>query len=377
MAPLLFLAGIFLLNFLSRIILAPLMPTVEKDLNIGHGEAGSLFFIISLGYCPMLLGSGFVSSRLNHRRTIILSSLAVGGAFLFVGFTHSLWEVRLGLLILGMAAGLYLPSGILTIIGLVRSKDIGKSIAIHELAPNLGFLIAPLLAEALLGWFSWRGVLIFVGLASILGGVVFGFWGEGGNAYGEAPNLRMMRSLLVDPSVLILIVLFSLALGMSAGVYSMMPLYLVSERGMDRTWANTLLGLSRVATLGIVLLSGWMTDRLGVGKSLKAVFLTGGLLTCLLGVAPGSWVIPIVFIQGMVATSFFPVGFAALSRVGSPNVKNVVLALTLPVVSLIGGAIPVGIGLMGEIGFFSLGFTFLGVLVLGGLLLIRYLKFAD
>jgi NNP family nitrate/nitrite transporter-like MFS transporter len=374
MAPLLFLAGIFLLNFLSRIILAPLMPTVEKDLNIGHGEAGSLFFIISLGYCPMLLGSGFVSSRLNHRRTIILSSLAVGGAFLFVGFSQSLWGIRSGLLILGMAAGLYLPSGILTIIGLVRSKDIGKSIAIHELAPNLGFLIAPLLAEALLGWFSWRGVLILIGIASILGGVVFAFLGKGGNAYGEAPNLRMMRSLLVDPSVLILIVLFSLALGMSAGVYSMMPLYLVSERGMDRTWANTLLGLSRVATLGIVLLSGWMTDRLGVGKSLKAVFLTGGLLTCLLGVAPGSWVIPIVFIQGMVATSFFPVGFAALSRVGSPNVKNVVLALTLPVVSLIGGAIPVGIGLMGEIGFFSLGFTFLGGLVLGGLLLTRYLK---
>ena len=377
MAPLLFLAGIFLLNFLSRIVLAPLMPTVEKDLKIGHGEAGSLFFIISLGYCPMLLGSGFVSSRLNHRRTIILSSLAVGGAFLFVGFSDSLWGVRLGLLILGMAAGLYLPSGILTIIGLVKSKDFGKAIAIHELAPNLGFLIAPLLAEALLGWFSWREVLVFIGIASLIGGAVFVFWGKGGNSYGEAPNLRMMRSLLVDPSVLILIVLFSLALGMSSGVYSMMPLYLVSERGMDRTWANTLLGLSRVATLGIVLLSGWMTDRLGVKKNLKAVFLTAGLLTCMLGVAPGSWVIPIVFIQGMVATCFFPVGFAALSRVGSPSSKNVVLSLTLPVASLLGGAIPVGIGLMGEMGFFSLGFTLLGGLILGGLLLIRYLKLTD
>jgi NNP family nitrate/nitrite transporter-like MFS transporter len=377
MTPLLFLAGIFLLNFLSRIILAPLMPTVEKNLNIGHGEAGSLFFIISLGYCPMLLGSGFVSSRLNHRRTIILSSLAVGGAFLFVGFSHSLWGVRLGLLILGMAAGLYLPSGILTIIGLVRPKDLGKSIAIHELAPNLGFLIAPLLAEALLGWFSWRGVLIFIGMASILGGVVFAFWGKGGNTYGEAPNLGMMRGLLVDPSVLIMIVLFTLALGMSSGVYSMMPLYLVSERGMDRTWANTLVGLSRVATLGIVLLSGWMTDRLGVKKNLKAVFLAAGLLTSMLGVTPGSWVIPIVFIQGMLATCFFPVGFAALSRVGSPNVKNGVLALTLPVASLLGGAIPVGIGLMGEMGFFSLGFTLLGGLILGGLILIRYLKLND
>ena len=266
-APLLFLAGIFLLNFLSRIVLAPLMPTVENDLQIGHGKQGPSFFIISLGYCPMLLGSGFVSSRLNHRRTIILSSTAVGGAFLFVGCSHSLWGVRFGLLILGMAAGLYLPSGILTIIGLVRSKDLGKAIAIHELAPNLGFLIAPLLAEALLGWFSWRGVVVFIGIGSLIGGAVFVFWGKGGNSYGEAPNLRMMRSLLVDPSVLILIALFSLALGMSSGVYSMMPLYLVSERGMGRAWANTLLGLSRVATLGIVLLSGWMTDRLGVEKT--------------------------------------------------------------------------------------------------------------
>ena len=157
----------------------------------------------------------------------------------------------------------------------------------------------------------------------------------------------------------------------------MMPLYLVAERGMDRTWANALLGLSRVATLGTVLVSGWMTDRLGVEKNLKVVFLTGGLLTCLLGVAPGAWIIPIVFVQGVLATSFFPIGFAALSRVGSPNVNNVVLALTLPVTSLLGGAIPVGIGFMGEVGFFSLGFILLGGLILGGLILIRYLKLND
>ncbi len=376
-APLLFLTGIFLSNFLSRIILGPLMPAVEKDLKIGHGEAGSLFLIIALGYCPMLLASGFISSRLNHRRTIILSSMAVGGAFLFVSLSHSLWGVRFGLLMLGIAAGLYLPSGMLTIIGLVRPKDLGKAVAIHELAPNLGFLIAPLLAEVILGWFSWRGVLVFIGMASLIGGMVFLFWGKGGNSYGEAPNLRMMRSLLVDPSIWILIVLFSLALGMSSGVYSMMPLYLVSERGMDRTWANTLLGLSRVATLGTVLLSGWMTDRLGLKETLKAVFLTAGVLTCLLGVAPGSWVILIVFIQAMLVTCFFPVGFAALSRVGPPTIKNVVLSLTLPAASLLGGAIPGGIGLVGDIGSFSLGFTLLGGLILAGLILIRYLKFTD
>jgi NNP family nitrate/nitrite transporter-like MFS transporter len=157
----------------------------------------------------------------------------------------------------------------------------------------------------------------------------------------------------------------------------MMPLYLVSERGMDRTWANALLGLSRVATLGTVLVSGWMTDRLGVEKNLKAVFVAGGLLTCLLGVAPGSWIIPIVFAQGMLATSFFPIGFAALSRIGSPIEKNLVLSLTLPAASLLGGAIPVGIGIMGGRGLFSVGFILLGGLNLGGLVLIRYLKLND
>ena len=43
MGPLLFLVGIFLLNFLARVIFSPLMPTIEKDLKIGHDEAGSLF----------------------------------------------------------------------------------------------------------------------------------------------------------------------------------------------------------------------------------------------------------------------------------------------------------------------------------------------
>lgn len=96
LGPLLFLVGIFFLNFISRIVLSPLLPTVEKDLRIGHEEAGSLFFIISFGYCIALLGSSFVSSRLTHRRTIILSTIALGGALLLsalaITFGASVWD---------------------------------------------------------------------------------------------------------------------------------------------------------------------------------------------------------------------------------------------------------------------------------------------
>jgi NNP family nitrate/nitrite transporter-like MFS transporter len=378
MGPLLFLVGIFFLNFLARVILSPLMPAVEKDLKIGHDEAGSLFLLISLGYCVGLLASGFVSSRLSHRKTIFLSSIAVGFGLMIVSISHNLWAIRSGLIFLGMAAGFYLPSGIATVTELARPEHWGKAIAIHELAPNLGFLIAPLLAEALLGLFSWRGVLSLTGIGSIIAGAVFIFWGKGGTFPGEAPDLKTLRSILGEPSFWILIVLFSLGIGASFGVYSMIPLYLVSEKGMERTWANTLLGLSRISTLVIVLLSGWVTDRLGARQTLKAVFLANGLTTMILGVVSGAWIVILLFIQPMIATCFFPAGFAALSRMGSPRIKNVAVSFTASLGILVGGgAIPAGIGFIGELGSFSLGFILLGALLLAGVILVRFLKFAN
>jgi NNP family nitrate/nitrite transporter-like MFS transporter len=102
---LLYLTAIFYLNFLARIVLSPLMPAIESDLNIGHGEAGSLFFCISLGFFPGLLCSGVASSRLTHRWTIVLSSVAVGGALLAVSLSHTLWWIRSETVLIGLSSG--------------------------------------------------------------------------------------------------------------------------------------------------------------------------------------------------------------------------------------------------------------------------------
>ena len=378
MGPLLFLAGIFFLNFISRIILSPLMPTVEADLKIGHDEAGSFFFLISLGYCLGLLASGFVSSHLHHSKTILLSSMAAGGALIAVSISHNLWPIRLELVVLGIAGGLYLPSGIASITGLVTSKDWGKAIGIHELAPNLGFVSAPLLAEVLLRWTSWRGVLLTFGIASIITGLLFAFWGRGGAFPGEAPNSRILRSIVVEPSFWIMMALFGLAISANLGVYSMLPLYLVSEKGMDRSWANTLIGTSRILTPFMAILAGWVTDRLGVKRTLRVVLLPTALVTGMLGIVSGSWIILIVFLQPMFTTCFFPAGFAALSRMGSSGAKNLAISLTVPISFLFGGgAVPAGLGLLGEMGSFCPGFIILGGLFLVGVVLTQYLKFPD
>ena len=373
--PIFLLAGIFFLNFISRIILAPLLPTIERDLAVGHSEAGSLFLLISMGYFVSLLGSGLVASRLMHSRTIVLSATAIAIALFAITFSTSLLGIRLGLILLGLAAGLYLPSGISTLTSLVSPNQWGKALAIHELAPNLSFVAAPLISEALLLWFPWRTVLAVLGVASLLAGIVFARFGRGGKFPGDAPSVASFRTILTKPAFWIMTVLFSLGITGSLGVYAMLPLYLVAERSIDQHLANTLVAFSRISGLGMAFLAGWATDRFGARRVMAAVFFLTGTMTVLLGIIKGYWIVVIVFLQPMLAVCFFPAGFAALSCIGPPSSRNVAVSLAIPFAFLIGaGAIPTGIGVMGDTFSFAFGFALVGVLILFGLILSLTLK---
>ncbi|MCK5553092.1 MAG: MFS transporter [Deltaproteobacteria bacterium] len=375
---LLYLSGMYFLNFIARIILGPLLPVIEGDLNIGHGEAGALFFYMSLGLLVGFTGSGFVASRLTHRWTIILSSLALGGSLLVVSVSHGLLWIRWGLIVLGLSAGLYLPSAIATITDVVSSRHWGKAIAIHELAPILAFITTPLLAEVFMIWFSWRAVAAAIGLATVVAGGVFTSFTKGGAFLGEPPGPKNLRLLLTNPSFWIMVAFFSMGTAASMGVYSMMPLYLVAQEGLERGLANTLVAFSRVAGLGVIFLAGWATDRLGPRRALGTVFLACGMATMLLGLLHGGWLLPPLFLQPVLASCFFPAGVAALSKIGPPQARNVAVSLTMAIsyVAAAGG-IPVGIGILGDHGLFPLGFISVGILLVGCIILLKYLKFHE
>ena len=375
LSPILFLTTIFFINFVGRIVFAPLLPSIENDLGIDHAEAGSFFLLTSIGYFVSLLCSGFVSCRLNHRRTIIVSALSVGIALLGISACTHPWTIRFGLFLLGLSAGIYLPSGIATLTSLVSHRDWGKAIATHELAPNLGFVAAPLLAELFMAWFPWRGVIIFLGIASIMAAAAFYFFGKGGEFPGPAPNFGSLKTLFVEPAFWIMAVLFSLGICGTLGIYTMLPLYLVTDQGFQRNWANTLVGLSRVPSVFMAFVAGWVNDHVGPRLTISGVFLFTGLLTVLLGTVTDAWVVALVFLQPVIASCFFPPGFAALSSIGPPNARNIVVSLTVPAAFVFGGgAIPIGIGMMADAGFFDWGIALAGGLIFTGCFLALCLK---
>ncbi|MGD9106222.1 MAG: MFS transporter [Desulfobacterales bacterium] len=378
LGPLLLIASIFLLNFTARIIAAPLLPAIEDDMGLSHGNAGSLFLFLSIGYFISLLGSGNISSRITHKKTIAVSAIAVGTALSFISFSNSLFAMRCCVFVLGIAAGIYLPSGITTVTSLVNPKHWGKAVAIHELAPNLSFILTPLLADMLLPWFLWRNILFFIGMVSVIMGIVFSKLGKGGNFLGEAPNFSSIKKIFEIPAFWILIVLFSLAITSTLGIYNMLPLYLVTEHGMSLDWANSLVGTSRISTLGMAFLGGWATDRFGPKPVMIGVFFVTGILTFLIGMVSTHWIAAIVFLQPVFAVCFYPSGFAALSLISTPENRNMAISLTIPVAFVLGGGVvPALIGVMADNGYFSWAMSLSGALIIVGFFLLFFLKLSD
>ena len=364
--PVIFVTAIFYLNFTSRVILAPLLPVIEKDLGIGHGEAGSLFLYIACGSGVGLLGSGFVSSRLTHRTIITLTILLVGITLSAISLSNSLPLMRAGLVFMGIFGGFYVPSAIATLTGLARQEHWGRALAIHELGPNLGFITVPLMAEALLKFFSWRGSLAMIGAASVFMGILFLFLGKGGKHKGEPPRFQFMSKIVRSPSYWVMVSLFTVSIGSSVGIYSMIPLFLVNEMSMDRTWANALIGFSRVFGIVVLFLSGWITARFGP-KNAMAFFLSAtAVFTLSLGAVRGPALTPaLMFFQAASVACLFPVGFTVLSLLFPLQLRGVAVSLVMLVAFLLGGGLlPSAIGHWAEAFSFSSAFILFGVLCL-------------
>ncbi len=378
LSSILLLASISFFNLLNRVIFSPLLLTIEKDLMISHTEAGSFFLLISLGYTFTILVSGFVSSKISHRGTILLSILSEGLALLLISFIPFLIGVRIGLFLLGMGCGFYIPSGMSTVTGLVDSRHWGKAISLHEIGPSMSFIIAPILAEFSLRFTSWRGVLIILGISSLIMGTVFFLFGKGGNFYGQPPHLDNLRLVLSQSSFWALTILFSVIVGAGLGVYSIFPTFLVSEKGMNQGLVNTIVSLSRVSGLFMIFLAGWLVDRFDIKLLIGAVIALSGILTGLLGCTNNTLLVIVVFLQPMVIVCFFPVAFVSLANIGSRHTYNVALSLMIPFAYLFGGGVvPALMGILGEHRSFAIGFFLIGGSLLLSLSLLFLLKFKD
>lgn len=357
----LILVTVFLMNFLSRWIYSPLLLPIRDDLGFSLGQMGSLFLFVTVGYATAVLFSGYFARRFMHRGAILTAAFGAGIVTLGLSFAGSLWGLRIGLAALGIVTGLYMSSAMSSLTTLAPREHWGKVLALHELAPIVALLSAPLIVNALLDSMDWRWILRVLAVACFATALLLIPHKEIGRSKGEAPGLHHLRELVTKPRFWLMFLGFATAIGSEVGTYAVLPTYLVSERGLPPVDVNRYVGFSRMTAFLAVLLSGQLRDRLGDRIVVTGVLSLTGVLTLLLGVARGPFLIIVIFLQPSIMAAYFPAALAEIAGFSPAERRNVTFSLLFPGAYLLGaGVFPTFMGLLGEVGRFSQGFVALG-----------------
>ncbi|MBU4524761.1 MAG: MFS transporter [Desulfomicrobium sp.] len=356
------LTTVFLANFLARTLFGPLLLPISEHLGRSLAASANLFVCLAAGYSISVLCAGFVSQHLGHKGTIVASVAGIGigllglaGSDTFLGF--SVW-----ITLMGASAGLYMPSGVVTITEITPAAHWGQAFAVHELAPNLAFIAAPLIAELFMGTLGYPALFRLLGAACLVLAAAYALRGPRTVRPGMPPVLGNIKAIVTRPAFWIMVLLFVLAVGVEVGIYNMVPAFLVMEKGVTRETANIILGCSRVASLIFLPATGWVIRRIGYRRTLALCLLGTGLSTMLAGYGPLWWTVTMLTLQPIFVVCFFPVGFSVLSLVCPKATGDLSVSLTVMCTSIIGaGIIPAMLAWSGERYSFALSFVLFGV----------------
>lgn len=370
-----FVTTLFWLNYMSRSALSPLLVYFETDLKIGHSSSTSVMLLQSIGFAISLFVSGFLLSKIKPRTmvgtSLILSSLPL----LFMPWVEHINQARLLFFCLGLGAGLYFTAGIATLSDLVYPKDWGKAVAVHELAPNLGFICIPLIVQFFLMFTDWKGSFVGMGCLMFTAGVSFLIWGQGGRTHCSPISFAGCKYLLKNPASWAVLILMSSTIMGEFSIFSVLQLFLVNELKFSPDTANVLLTVSRLATPVAVMAGGYAADHFNPLVILR---------TCLTiqAVALGAMAMPQLYliiggiiVQAICIAFVFPSLFKAYTPIFKTDEQPILLSLSMPLACVFAlGIVPFFLGICGEYLSFKIGFIIVAVISLASVLAVQYLK---
>jgi MFS family permease len=373
--PLFIFWGLWYINFSARIAFSPLLPLIEDSLYLSHGQAGGLFLSLSIGHTLALLVTGRFASVWGYKKTVAIGFVGISFVLLALQWTESYLAFHALFLLLGIAGGTYLPSILPIITETYGHRHWGKAIGFHDSAASFSIFSIPILVAFGLNVFPWKRLLLILAVASLL--LAIYFWRvsaepkrEKSQQGGHYVDLLRIRSIWVMGFLWI----FSSA--SSSGIYSILPLYLVKERGADIFFANKLLGISRVCGIFVAILIGFLADRYEYKKILKWSVFTTGLST--IGLSLSSNLFQLLFtlvFQATLSLAFFPVGFMAISKLTSLSERAMTTGVILSFGMIFGtGVTPFILGVTADHFSFQVGIFWLGVLTTFSPLAVRFLR---
>lgn len=167
------LASIPLMMTLGSSMLIPVLPTIEKKINISNFQSSMIITIYSIVSIIFIPFAGYLSDQFGRKKVIIPSLIITGIGGVISGLAawqmkNPYWMILLGRLVQGLGASGAFPVVIPTVGDMFKQdSDVSKGLGIIETSNTFGKVLTPIVGSALAAW-TWFVPFLSIPLFSLV-----------------------------------------------------------------------------------------------------------------------------------------------------------------------------------------------------------------
>ena len=156
-------------------LLTLLFPTVllalEEEMNLSYKELAALAVPAAFLFGVASLPAGWLGDRWSKTKLLEIFFYGTGSFTILTGLANTPLMLGIGLGGIGLFASIYHPVGMSWLVS--RTSKTGTALGINGVFGSMGFVLAPLVAGALTGLWSWRFAFFVPGIICVFVGILF------------------------------------------------------------------------------------------------------------------------------------------------------------------------------------------------------------
>ena len=254
-----------LLSHVYMLALAPLAPSLIKNLNITAVDWGVVLAVFAIFTGIFQTPMGLLVERLGGRKVLIFGLILNAAAFLLIGaFVSSYWTILILIALAGIGNSVFHPADYSLLSASVGNQRMGRAFSIHTFVGHIGFILGPILTTILEPFFGWRGAIMILGAAGLLVAVLLiacrVIITEGKTIQKKVPVRESLRDLLASKPILIFFAFYMLSSLANFGITQFSILALQPMYGLEKIAVVGALTAYQVGALLLVLPGGILAD---------------------------------------------------------------------------------------------------------------------
>ncbi len=288
-----------------------LLPLIGKELGLSYSEIGSVLTCQYLAGAIANIPGGIFVDTVGRKGLLMAASLFwIGFPYLMMGFSHAYWMILAYATLVGVGNNLWHPSAIPWLANRFPQRK-GLVMSIHGMGGNIGDAVAPLVAGALLGFMSWRTVVVVNVVPGVLiAGLLLIYLGrkQNGDAgvadvsatpTSSAERLRMFGTLLKNRALLTLAAGSAFRTMTQGALLTFLPIYLAREMGYPTQWIGACMFALQAGGFIAAPIAGHLSDRVGRRQIILSSMAMSAVVIFLMLVAGGTgWFVMFVSVLG-------------------------------------------------------------------------------